>query len=132
MKLISMTKFVLEQKQSNSFKEKEFINAELFTLEIIRNYASFLKQPLTLGMFVPCGEDGNVLDLPEFYKHNLSSKEYIKKEQYREAKDRVLFEFEENHIDVFKYHISRNRTVEYLANFNQLELTPTAIKQLGL
>ena len=55
MKLISMTSFVLNQKQSESFNEKTFINESLISLEKIRNYAKFLKQPLKLEMFI--GED---------------------------------------------------------------------------
>ena len=39
MKLISMTDFVLYKKESHTQ---------------IMKYAKFLKQPLTLGMFVPC------------------------------------------------------------------------------
>ena len=65
MKLISMTDFVLNQKQSESFNEKTFINESLISLENIRNYANFLIQPLKLEMFVPCDEDGNVLEEPK-------------------------------------------------------------------
>ena len=64
MKLTSMTSFVLNQKQSKSFNERIFINESLISLEKIRNYANFLKQPLNIGMFVPCDEDGNVLEEP--------------------------------------------------------------------
>ena len=56
MKLISMTSFVLNQKQSESFNEKTFINESLISLEKIRNYANFLKQHLNIGMFVTCDE----------------------------------------------------------------------------
>lgn len=52
---------------------------------IVENYANFLSQPLEIWMFVPCDEDGNVLEDPGL----MPSYELNK---YREAKDRVLFE----------------------------------------
>lgn len=63
-KLISMTDFVLEQEKrlglwGDTYKD--------FT-EKTSKYAQFLKQPLTLGMFVPCGEDGKVLEHPDYIK----------------------------------------------------------------
>lgn len=33
----------------------------------IYNYAIFLKLPLELWMFIPCDDDGNVLEKPKFY-----------------------------------------------------------------
>ena len=54
MKLISMTDFVL-----NSYEH--FKSPTLFE-ETVFKYATFLKQPLKLGMFVPCDEKGNVLE----------------------------------------------------------------------
>ena len=57
MKLISMTDFVLEIKNSTP-EVKNFsgfsgvINYEKESYQKILNYAEFLKQPLTLGMFV--------------------------------------------------------------------------------
>jgi DNA-directed RNA polymerase delta subunit len=57
MKLISMTDFVLEQN-----KEPYFYYDSLWNKVIA--YANFLKQPLTLGMFVPCDSNGNVVKKP--------------------------------------------------------------------
>ena len=48
MKLISMTDFVLYKKESHTQ---------------IMKYAKFLKQPLTLGMFVPCDEEECMIDV---------------------------------------------------------------------
>lgn len=60
MKLISCTNFVLEQKQKMKEPEDGF-NIEKYNFIInVCNYANFLKQPLTLGMFVPCDKKGNV------------------------------------------------------------------------
>ena len=67
-RLKSMTDFVLNQKQSESFNEKTFINEELMSLEKIRNYAKFLKQPLKLEMFI--GEDSIFIFQWEFKEWN--------------------------------------------------------------
>ena len=53
MKLISMTDFVI------SLWDKD-ITTEDFAQTTIK-YATFLKQPLKLEMFIPCDEDGNIL-----------------------------------------------------------------------
>lgn len=63
MKLISMTDFVLEQfkicpDSPNQMEAvKYFLNC--------KKYAEFLKQPLTLGMFVPTDEEGRVWEAPK-------------------------------------------------------------------
>ncbi|WP_299524141.1 hypothetical protein [uncultured Lutibacter sp.] len=114
MKLISMVDYVLEQEVKLYEDETGFLNDRLVN---IFRYANFLKQPLELGMFIPCDEDGNVLEEPEklikalekvnqeyydlksnHYKDNerykwavetiTSDKKY---QEYQEAKERVLF-----------------------------------------
>lgn len=136
MKLISMTDFVLQQKQSESFNEKTFINTELISLEKIRNYAKFLNKPLKLEMFVPCDDGGNILEEQIFHEPNNENEignYQILIDEYYEAKEKVLFVFKP-HFDIsaIKHHILQNRNVEYLANFGELELTENAIKQIGL
>lgn len=89
-KLTAMTDFVLEQceiKQSTSeLKESVF------------KYAKFIKQPLELWMFVPCDEDGNVLEEPdnhEFYMSNFKGEfndYYSQSYEYQQAKERCLFD----------------------------------------
>ena len=81
-----MTDFVLEQ-------SKRIMNVEITHLEShnqIVNYANFLKQPLKLEMFVPCDDNGNVLEgiIGNGMIHNYSEK--VK--QYEQAKDKVLFD----------------------------------------
>jgi hypothetical protein len=131
--LITMTDFVLEQIELNN---KE-INDDTRTLDIIDNYANFLKTPLKLEMFVPCDEDGNVLITPTEFNPIYWS------EQYKKAKEKVLFDdFEvKNHSNfkksictksnifhVFCYQDDRwvlskgIKIIEDLARFN-LELT---------
>lgn len=128
-KLISMTDFVLEQ-------QKEHLSLRDFN---IKNYAKFLKQPLELWMFVPCDEDGNVLELPT-KENSLNTIDHESKMMdYREAKERCLFEGFS--YDGFKYverlnycinikNIER-MTIEELVKRN-LQLTKTALKQIGL
>ena len=90
-----MTDFVIEKYETT-------LNPTLFE-EIVYNYANFLKQPLTLGMFVPCDDDGNVLEIPKFYytEENIKKLKGVeveialakKKEvaNYKIAKEKVLF-----------------------------------------
>ena len=144
MKLISMTDFVLEnakQPYVEGTKYKDLVN-----------YANFLKQPLKLEMFVPCDEDGDILEEPTNYEKRLlnmmteyNDEVYI----YYQAKEKVLFEgfkvikqdnititIEYDHfqldynkvLNVFANH----RTIEDLAKYNLIELTENAIKQIGL
>lgn len=65
-KLIPLSDFVLEQENEleNILTERLPILKTTSALSKIIDYAKFLKQPLTLGMFVPTDEDGNVLKQP--------------------------------------------------------------------
>jgi len=63
------------------------------------NYANLITQPLTKGMFVPCDEEGNVLEEPERNNY-LSVRAFTENlNQYLQAKDRVIFE----EIDAIEY-----------------------------
>jgi hypothetical protein len=145
MKLISMTDFVLKQNKDISLKH---------TFRNCINYAMFLKQPLELWMFVPCDENGNVLDKPDLsdangrqYDTNIDEDKAW--EKYSKAKERCLFEGFEirkmegwNILDFPNNQYSKNFSVfedafkhwtieDDLIEFD-LQLTQTAIKQLGL
>lgn len=152
MKLISMTEFVLEI--SGKPIQGQWDDVDRY--HKIVKYANFLKQPLTLGMFVPCDEDGNVLEEPKL----VPVKEYIDREpdedyvpdleQYQQAKDRVMFEGEWKHSvdDRYTYmnwcrndkkditvHMHSCKTIEDMLSkkwYKSLKLTPTALKQIGL
>lgn len=126
-----MTDFVLSNEVKSTL---EYFDA----YKLIRNYANFIKQPLELWMFVPCGEDGNFLEKPietiggiEMYY-----------DKYQQAKERCLFEecvYDEemdavrNDIGLMIYSVKydSNDNVEDLIKY-ELQLTQTAIKQLGL
>ncbi len=85
-KLISMTDFVLSDEVKSQL---EYLNC----YKLIRNYANFLKQPLTLGMFVPCDEHGNVLEEPKHNGNPLDIRYNMSLcEKYQQAKERCLFE----------------------------------------
>lgn len=93
MKLQKMTDFVL-----NTLNPENFGSSDV---RKVINYAKFLQQPLTLGMFVACDEDGNVLEMPKCFGKgggwNCACSDALmqlctdKTTQYRKAKEKVLF-----------------------------------------
>jgi len=147
MKLISMTDFVIEQKITETFDTPQIMwyDSEVNKLDKIRTYANFLKQPLELWMFVPCDEDGNVLEKPKGTDLNSSffemQEDYNLEVKYEIAKEKCLFEDCEL-MDGWCIHLSDGTlfagidklsgyTVEDLTHYKPL-LTQTAIKQLEL
>ncbi len=100
MKLISMTDFVLQEKEQ--LKEKlisgPYDRTDLpRSYDRISNYAEFLKQPLALGMLIPENESGDVLKEPiekDFYYHDstLNHVDFSAEvERFTIAKEKVLF-----------------------------------------
>ena len=148
---MSMVDFVIN-KRKELLRHSEYKNDLENYANIIYNYAQFLKQSLNIGIFVPCDEDGNVLEEPIFHEPNNENEigNYEKLiEEYYEAKEKVLFEgFEIIHEDKVTITIecnhfqldynkilnvfSNHRTIEDLAKYNFIELTENAIKQIGL
>lgn len=140
-KLISMVDFIFLQRQREDTDNiRRFWSCE--------RYAKFLKQPLELWMFVPCDEDGSVLE----EKHDCDcagNSEYCSgckfvDTKYQRAKERCLFAGciaelnRSNNYYVIKHNddliwISWNKSkaIESLI-IQELELTPTAQKQIGL
>ena len=147
MKLISSTLFGKFCKS----KEKEFSTRNVYLdwyEEIRTNYDNFLKQPLNLGMFVPCDEDVNVYAYEyeepiqedywsengtvysgELFKHDLNR--YMK---YKKAKEKVLFEGIP--IAQAKWLVKTFSTIESLSDISNtitpIYLTESAIKQIRL
>ena len=141
---MSMVDFVLEnakQPYVEGTKYKDLVN-----------YAKFLKQHLTLGMFFPCDEDGNILEKPENYIEGYDDAYNDEIYNYLRAKEKVLFkgvsingedeniitlEFENTWIKFHKEHevfMCGNYVlinIEDLSNY-ELRLTQSAIKQIGL
>ena len=100
-RLISMTDFVLGQRMTTEeVSASSFYDIQTHIYKYydkVFNYATFLKQPLQLGFFVPCDENGNVLEEPQMRPERNSFDEedvdYDAQElyEYIEAKKRVLF-----------------------------------------
>jgi len=122
--------------KSNIFKIKlEY----LLWYELTRSkFDSFLKQPLSLEMFVPC----NLECKPYKYDDNTGHNAYDR--EYRQAKNRCLFDgFElvgetESYYHLiydscFTFLMSKkdNSTIESIIN-KEFKLTATALKQIGL
>ena len=135
-KLISMTDFVL--------KDRGHIN-HIDSFLLCCNYARFLKRPLTLGMFVPCDEEGNILKKPKLPNEpweciSIPLSDRYKK--YEEARIRVLFKVKFSHsfehggntFVVLAHDQDIMLTDCLVENLVSLELTLTesAQKQLGL
>lgn len=147
MKLISMTSFILNFKGNTAISHKAFEFARK-----VKNYAEFLKQPLTLGIFFPADQNGNILSEPQMIEKRLGFDEvemdydYAEVEVYKKAKERVLFkgfsireEKRKKFVGVEGYEIEVSllpkikMTIEDLANdWNHIELTESALKQIGL
>ena len=158
MKLVKMTDFVL---QIEAEVEKEDYQVVAWQTKIhgysrINKYARFLKKPLTLGMFIPCDDDGNVLNKPKFFY----TEENIKKlkdveieialsknkevENYKEAKSKVLFKgfeykkeldnnytiFIDNNYSDYKFLISFCLIQKKIKFINSIELNIKTIEDL--
>lgn len=113
-------------------------------LDEIANYAKFLKQPLTLEMFVPCDDDGNILrnPIPEHmnYRDYMTTNKYeVLQENYKKAKQKVLFKdlFIKDDKIIFPMHgyvlieMLSLSTIDNLT-YKEINLTQSAIKQIGL
>lgn len=136
-RLIGMADYVLQQ--GNIGMEVQSINHQMSDMArrfyLIQQYANFLKQPLELGFFIACDENGNVLEEPScmyIYKtqvYECSADEMYRCRTYLEAKDRVLFSgFEANNCkDYFLVTLNDNhvwvswnksKTIEDLVPYN--------------
>lgn len=117
-KLRSMTEYVLDIVQTPNVNEAICFEQTQARLDKIYQYALFLKQPIKLGMFVPCNEDGKVIkkmgDVHPFATNEESTAwdEYITK--WEQSKDRILFyKWEVNEEESFK-----NKEVITISNRN--------------
>lgn len=129
-----MTDFVLEVEKGTSLQGSK--------LKQIVNYANFLKQPLKLEMFVPCDDEGNILEEPKQTSLTCSFFEqqqfFNKQKKYENAKEKVLFKgFKKDfnsvlgpdgYLDISKL---QGKTIEDIIASN-LQLTESALKQIGL
>ena len=131
-----MTDFVLDQ------EKKGMQNTDRpLRFERILKYAKFLKQTLTLSMFVPTDDEGNVLSNPK--DSTLQYQKII--DEYQQAKERVIFEgykvikFEDYYI-IYDSHgretwvsWNKSKTIESLINeITEVSITPNAVKTYQL
>lgn len=102
MKLTSMVEFVLEKGKNLPKIETGDIHIMAQAVKesymSIYRYANFLKQPLTLGIFVPCDKEENILTKPNvknyggFDSFKDSKNQYHKDlKKHQQAKERVIF-----------------------------------------
>jgi|SRR6478609_70220 len=115
-------------------------------MAIVKRYAAFLSQPLTLSMFVPCDEEGNVLEEPAIYESWLNDEESVFYHEgngkecltYHKAKQRCLFEGfsicdrgnKDCVVHIGEHFLTwKGKNIEYLVPYN-LPLNETAINQI--
>lgn len=127
-RLIPMTDFVIEYYSHEGY-------ADLQTLKLMNNYANFLKMPLTLNLFVPIDQAGNILKEPKNYVswkslehnrkepgHNLSSIPLDEYRLYQEAEQKCLFEgfkIAYNGYSVVRITAAYNESIELSFNKNE-------------
>ncbi|WP_277496804.1 hypothetical protein [Elizabethkingia anophelis] len=152
-KLIPMTDFVLQEfKRWENKETPDYQSTGKYVLGT-KIYASFLKQPLTLGMFIPVDENNVPLEFIEYEAWTGSDEEYNEyTHKYFEAKNKVLFEgfeieqsksrigFYLPEYNCIDYSIVQNNfsspskwltTIEDLIIYSGLILTATAIKSIS-
>lgn len=139
MKLTSMTDFVLDI--DTKIETEEMF--ELHGIDLIFNYAKFLKQPLKLEMFVPCDEMGEIMNYEEIKQSVIEGTDSW--DAYEQAKEKVLFEGFEL-VDGYAIHIDEDDIIHLnedlclffksIEGFERLmvlkiKLTENALKQIG-
>ena len=124
--LIGSTDYILEQ--TKNIKTACFKTAHI-PLNNLAERAAFLKQTPTLGMFVPCDEDGNVLEEPDHlnYKHingfneivfisqSKQNKYHSDCDEYQKAQSKVIFKgFEVKYFDLGGGEITSKSSFEII------------------
>ena len=133
-----MVEFISAKQKTGVLANRFYNSKQTEILFEIYNYANFLKQPLELGMFIPCDEDGNVIK--SYYKDGIEHFDGIGIEELHEAEEKVLFDncVYDEEMEVVRYgigvdlfytdgSIKENETIEDLVKYN-LSLTESAIK----
>jgi hypothetical protein len=140
----------------------EWSDFNLQKLDSINDYAKFLKQPLAFGMFVPCDKFDNILEEPKEHfptgNKELEEMAFKQRRKYQQAKNRVLFKgfkvcnythgsfyskviidstglihlfWFDKITETWEVSIGLNN-IESLTQFGGLELTETALKEIGI
>jgi len=132
--LISTPEFVLKVREQLPLTES-IGNAVTFT-QLITKYAKFISQKPTLDMFIPCDEEGTILEEPT----QLSYMVYI--EKYIKAQSKVLFEgwkYNDTYETIINGKVDEilfldsYKTIESIFNMGiKLKLTKKALEEIGL
>ena len=131
--LVPMTDFVIKMMFSKNYPNHKEALKQIFS------YAELLKQPLKLEMFVPCDEDGNVLEEPKIEEEYVDEHTTQIFAQYQydldKAKEKVLFEgfkIYDYKLNVF-FYLGRRKTLSYdkkRKDFITLGLLPETVEDL--
>lgn len=131
-KLIAMADYVLEIEKTPYYAVPDYEggrptenapakacrNIEEMYNKILK-YAQFLKQPLTLGMFVPTDSEGNVLEDCVSFDPDISSQYYssqiYQNQLYKEAQEKVIFK----DISIFAIEEFNKQFVYHLVDGNK-------------
>lgn len=81
-RLIPMTSFVIDYYSHEGY-------ADLQTLQLMKNYANFLRQPLSLKMFVPIDSDGEIMKEPENFQDWKEQNSKVKKVHIIFSKEQI-------------------------------------------
>ncbi|MEE6130244.1 hypothetical protein V2E39_22790 [Chryseobacterium arthrosphaerae] len=144
MKLLPMTEFVLLQKEKRA-EQKITLNDYIRSIE---NYADFLRQPITLGMFVPVDHYGKVLKNPHAIDEDAGTEKEELQIEFNHALEKILFEgfkiawdgeviinicLDDLNLAFDKTTLKSgmNYTIEHLCQY-RLQFTTSALKQIGL
>ena len=130
--LIPMTDFV------NNVGNMENYPSHEKALCWIYNYAKFLKQPLKLEMFVPCDDEGNILEEPKIEEDvDEHTTQIFAQYQYDldKSKEKVLFEgfkIYDYKLNVF-FYLGRRKKLSYdkkRKDFITIGLLPETVEDL--
>lgn len=133
-KLIPMTTFVMEYYSHEGY-------ADLQILNLMNNYANFLKKSLTLGMFVPVDPQGNILKEPKNYaswislEHNNGKRSDIvgfeEYTEYQKAELQCMFEgFQVDYNGYSKVRITASYDPSIELSFNKNDLLPAGFQDV--
>ncbi|MGU3377679.1 hypothetical protein [Chryseobacterium sp. M5A1_1a] len=156
MELQKMTSFIEEQEKIIPAEENGPVRDwdRIFTQRVI-SYCRFLQQPITLGMFVPVDEQGNVLEEPNQEKYGwYSAKSFDEEslwvyqdgetkynealEQWDKCGEKVLFKGFYKEFNAVRspdggylhFESLNGKIIETIIGAD-LELTTSALKQIG-
>jgi hypothetical protein len=114
-------------------------------LELILDFNTFWRTPLTLGMFLPCDKEGNLLEKPKRFDSQFDWNNFVKGDspqwykqnvKYQKALNKIIFTnytYDELKDGLVLAQIATNTTIgEFVEQGNTLTLTPQKAKDLNI